>query len=191
MLRRTRGATLLTGLGLFAISGCGDRAAPVEGAEAVAAPATPRVMPAPEALAGAHVPTIDPTTMSAAEIDKVLGRGPRCTFQYTDRDKPVLAASASRNDSGPAPGVVKLNGNLVPLRSAEPGSQALLQGPAMVADGVLLKVTPLADTAVENNDGRRRWEANLRFELDRGLLVHYRGFYLCDASKSGFMNNPG
>ena len=160
---------LLVALG--ALAACGEGPAPDDVIDPVHAPEVARVMPAAEAINGAHIPTLDPATMVDAEIGKVLGPGPRCEFRYTSEGHPVLAASAAAGGEAPA-GVVKLNGHLVPLQREAADAQSI----ALRSGEVRLTVTPDGGEPLE--DARRR-EANAIFEVGSKLRVGYRGYYRC------------
>ena len=158
-------------LALVALAGCGERAAPDDETNPVHAAEIARITPANEALAGAHLPTLDPATLVDAEIEKVLGPGRRCEFRYTSEGRPVLAARGSSGNAAPD-AVVKLNGHLVPLSraSAEGGSLVL------IADNVRLTVTP---DGGEPTGGSGEREAEVVFEIGESLRVGYRGYYRC------------
>ena len=161
---------VLVALGVLAA--CGEDAAPDDVTEPVHSPEIARVLPAGEAIAGAHIPTLDPATMADAEIEKVLGPGPRCEFRYTSEARPVLAASAAAGGEAPA-GVVKLNGHLVPLqRESAEAARSIVLG----SDAVRLAVMP--DGGAPAGDARQR-EANALFEIGNSLRVGYRGYYRC------------
>ena len=173
-MRRSRqpggpAVAMLAALGWLAA--CGEDAAPDDVTEPVHSPEIARILPAGEAIAGAHIPTLDPATMVDAEIEKVLGRGPRCEFRYTSEGRPVLAARTAAGSEAPA-GVVKLNGHLVPLQRDTAGAQSIVLG----ADPVRMAVTP--DGGAAAADARQR-EANAVFEIGNGLRVGYRGYYRC------------
>lgn len=142
-----------------------------------------QVVPAPVAITTAEVATTDPQTMNAAEIGKVLGLGPMCGFAYTDGGDPVLALGPSPAGTAPV-GVMKLHGFLVELRPAAADSFGeLANGGILVAPGIRATVMPAPDEGGESEDGVRRFEATLRFELlqGQGLQVGYRGFYACSS----------
>ena len=160
---------VLVALGVLAA--CGEDAAPDDVTEPVHSPEIARILPAGKAIAGAHIPTLDPATMVDAEIEKVLGRGPRCEFRYTIEGRPVLAARTAAGGETPA-GLVKLNGHLVPLQRETAEAQSIVLG----ADPVRLAVMP--DGGVPAGNARQR-EANAVFEIGNGLRVGYRGYYRC------------
>ena len=82
-------AAMMLALGL--LSGCSENEAPDDELHPVKGPEVPRILPATEALSGAHIATVDPATMHEAEIRKALEPGTRYDFRYTTRGKPVLA----------------------------------------------------------------------------------------------------
>ena len=160
---------LVVALGLLAA--CENKDAPDDKTNPVSAPEIARVLPANEAIAGAHIPSLDPMTMVDAEIRKVLGPVPRCEFRYTSEGKPVLAATVASTSDAPD-GVVKVNGQLVELRqaSAEPGVLALAAG------SIRVTVTPKGG---EPTGHARQREADVIFEIGDRLRVGYRGYYRC------------
>jgi hypothetical protein len=158
--------------------GCSENEAPDDELHPVKAAEIARIVPAREALAGAHVPTLDPATMHEAEVRKALGAGSRCDFRYTSTGKTVLAISQSDATSGRA--VVKLNGHLVMLTQApqassgEPTVRFLL-----FADPIRITIDP--DQQAQNGErtNLRRREANMIFEIAQSLRVGYRGYLDC------------
>lgn len=151
---------------LAVLAGCGGNQAPDDNLAALHAPEIARIAPVSEALAGAHIPTLDPATMNDAEITKALGAGPLCEFRYTSDSRPVLAWKASPNSA--AAGVVKLNGHLVILESASTRNLVL------TAEPVRLTVNPDRE-----GTGPAVEEANVLFEVGSTLNVGYRGYYKC------------
>lgn len=151
--------------------------APDDVTRPVRPPEISRIVSAEEALAGAHIPTVDPATMNDAEIRKGVGDGPRCEFRYTSSGKPVLAL---RKDpaAGAIAGVVKLNGNLVQLQSANGGADGSDKSLAMTSAAVRATLTPLAAQQIDGRASERR-EMTLLFEIDTRLKVGYRGYYNC------------
>lgn len=136
----------------------------------------PEVVPLAEALDATVIATLDPGELAPAEADRVLGEGPGCAFRRTVESDPILVARAA-GERAAARGVMKLNGELVLLRSAsENGDEALLEGVTMVGDGVTMAVERLE----EAGDDALRWKADLVFALERGLTVGYRGYYDCE-----------
>jgi hypothetical protein len=155
----------------------GDGVAPEEIFEGDEAP--PQVVPLSEALEANVLPMLDPGEIDPAEADRVLGEGLGCIFARTVESDPILVARAPQ-DGGAAKGLMKLNGEFVRLHSAAgQGQEALERGPRMVAEGVSMKVSPLAGEEAEIVAGAQRRPADLVFELQRGLTVGYRGFYSC------------
>lgn len=136
----------------------------------------PEVVPLAKALDATVIATLDPGELAPAEADRVLGEGPGCAFRRTVESDPILVARAA-GERAAARGVMKLNGELVLLRSAsENGDEALLEGVTMVGDGVTMAVERLE----EAGDDALRWKADLVFALERGLTVGYQGYYDCE-----------
>lgn len=163
--------TLVFMLGIFA--GCSESDAPDDELNPVSVPEVARIVPASEALAGAQVPSLDPATMNAAEIEKALGTGPHCEFRYTNEGKPVLAVKAL-SDGNAAVGVVKLSGSLVILRAASASGDLVLQ-----AGEVHVALAPDLEEQVEEPDDAQAREATVVFEVGNSLRVGYRGYYKC------------
>ncbi|ESR23972.1 DUF305 domain-containing protein [Lutibaculum baratangense] len=140
---------------------------------------TPEVASLQEALSRTVIARLDPEPMPHAEADDVVPPdNPDCEFVRTAASDPILVARAGA--SGPAQGVMKLNGELIALRSeGSDGFDTLLAGPTMTADGVTMAVRHLPDEEPETENGRQEWKADLVFELEQGLTVGYRGFYRC------------
>lgn len=132
-------------------------------------PHAARLVSADEALAGANIPTLDPATMDAAEVARVLGPGPRCEFRYVSGGKPVLAIAAAPDAAAAA--VVKLNGDLVAL---EPGPAG--DGRTFAAGPIRLRLSDLPEA-----DDRPR-PATLTFRVAEPLRVGYGGYYVCPAA---------
>ena len=130
-------------------------------------PQTARLVSAEEVLAGANVPTLDPATMDAAEIARVLGPGPRCEFRYVSGGKPVLAVAAAPDAASAA--VIKLNGDLVALTASDP--RTFGAGP------VRLRLSDLPEAADAGRDGPS--PATLTFRAGQDLQVGYGGYYVC------------
>jgi len=169
----------MVALGLLA--GCNANEAPDDALKAIKAPEVARIVPASEALAGAHIPTVDPATMHEAEIREALEPGPRCNFRYTTSGKPVLAFNV-QSDGEASSGVVKLNGHLVVLKPASSAGAAEGNGEfRLLADPVHMAVIPDArNQAIESGNARRK-EANAMFEVGESLKVAYRGYLDCTA----------
>lgn len=153
------------------VTGCSGSAAS-DDAQAPA-PEAATVKAAAQALAGAQVPTLDPAVLNDAEIDKVIGEGPRCTFHYTSSGPAVLAASLAPGGA-PTAGVVKLNGSLVPLQRG-PGSTAEARSFILAAAPLRLSVQWWRDAPTPG----RRVPADLVFDVERQLKVGYGGFLAC------------
>lgn len=155
---------------LGVLAGCGDSDAPDDDLTAIHAPEVARIVPASEALAGAHIPTLDPASMNDAELGKALGAGPRCEFRYSSEGDTVLAWEAPTTGAGQ--GVVKLNGHLVMLRPASTGGRLLL-----VAGEIRLAIAPDRDRDGAAID--RLAEADVVLEVGTNLRAGYRGYYKC------------
>jgi hypothetical protein len=119
-----------------------------------------------DALSNTLISQLDLAPMPQAEADRVLGAPAPCAFNRSPETDPILWAS----EGGAA--AMKLNGVLVALE-AESGAQEAAA--TFSAPGTTVTVQPLGDEA----DWRQN--AELVFELDRGLSVGYRGFYGCEA----------
>lgn len=143
-----------------------------------------RVVPAREAITTANIAMTDLGELDEAEIERVLGRGPRCDFSYSRDAGPVLAASLPTDASGAGKGVVKLHGLLVETTArhtaAKPSSAS---GVTVSAEGMQVVVEPQAD-GTRSADGRSVREANARLHLDAGMSVGYGGFYRCGSGAS-------
>lgn len=170
-----RGGRSHLGLGIVLglLVGCSDSDLPDDDIQAVHAPEIVRIVPAGEAIAGAHLPTLDPGTMNEAEIRKALGDGPRCEFGYMSTGRPVLAMKALPA-GGAGDGVVKLNGHLVVL-APTPAGEAL----HLHADPIRLTLTPARGAEADEGDAREQQPADLILEIGSGLTAGYRGFYRC------------
>jgi hypothetical protein len=117
-----------------------------------------------DALSNTLISQLDLAPMPQAEADRVLAAGERCTFNRSPETDPVLWAD---RESGAA--AMKLNGVLVALEAGETETGEV----AFTATGATVTVRQLGEEA----DWRA--DAELVFELDRGLTVGYRGFYGC------------
>jgi hypothetical protein len=165
----------LAGLALaMGLAGCKDSERPGAELQPGRAQEEARIVPVEEALAGAHLPTLDPATMSDAEIRKALPSEAHCDFHYTSTGKPVLALEPL-SGGGAAHGVVKLNGNLVLLEPAADQQSGAPAGEVRLAAGeVRTTITSLGEDA-----GGSRREARMVFEVGDALRVGYLGYYGC------------
>lgn len=162
---------LLTPLAALLLTACGDPA-PGEGVKKpLMSDPPPEVVGAREAVNTPDIPTIDPQTLDAAEIDKVLGAGPRCIFAYTAESPPVVALQVTGDNAGE--GVVKIHGRLVKLAA----QRAEAGGFALSGDGMSVNIEPPA--AADDARPTELREADMLFELEQGLRVGYRGWYRC------------
>ncbi len=118
-----------------------------------------------DALDNTLIATLDPAPMPPAEADRILDEGPRCTFNRSPEDHPVLWAA----EDGSA-GAMKLNGVLVPLAADAATGRG---GGTFAAPGARITVRPLGEDA--------DWRANAEmvFALEQGPTVGYRGFWTC------------
>jgi hypothetical protein len=135
------------------------------------APETPVSVDA--ALDRPVIATLDAQDLTAQEIAAALPGPAACRFTRTAHSDPILATV-----SGPeGAGVMKLAGRLVRLSPAE-GAGDLLPGEGIVlqADGLAMEVVP--ETTPREGAGARR--ADLRFTLEEGLTVGYRGTWDCE-----------
>lgn len=163
--------------GALLLTACGDPA-PGEGIDfPKAMEPAPQIVSASEALNSANIPEVDLGTMDEAEIAKVIPPGPYCSFAYLKASPPVLAAAISGN--GTAVGVIKIHGRLVKVTAQEVRVEELADGAVFVTKGVRLEVTPDLNQDSTLDDGKRRWPADLIFELEQGLHVGYHGWYSC------------
>ena len=161
------------------LAACSGNEAPDDELRHIKPPEAARIMPAGEALAGAHVPTLDPATLHEAEIRKALASGPRCDFRYTSTGKPVLAIRLTAGESV-SEGVVKLNGHLIVLRpSSELRAGEATEGFLLLADPVRIRVSPDQKKQGVTQTGVERREANVTFELGEDLWAGYRGYLDC------------
>lgn len=160
------------------LAACGQNAAPDDEIQPARAPEIVRIAPAQEALASSVLSTLDLATMNEAQIRSVIGEGPRCEFRYTSAGKPVLAVDMRAGETI-ASGIVKLNGKLVVL-SPEPVDGPLAQKGEfqLAADTIRVTVAPLP-TQGQEQDGARRSEAKLIFEIGRDLRIGYGGYLTC------------
>lgn len=169
-------ARLALAVVLGGLAGCDDSGLPDDELQPARAPEIARIVPAGEALAGAHIPTLDPARMNDAEIQKALAGEVRCEFRYTSGGRPVLAVEALPNGAV-AEGVVKLNGSLVMLQpaAAEAGRDVPEGGFRLVAGDIRATIMPGIGPAP---DGEAR-EADMVFEVGESLRAGYRGYYSC------------
>lgn len=155
--------------------------ADITGEGGVERPATmddpvPEQVSAAEAVATPVVATMDPAPLTDADIETFGGTGQVCRFLRTKESNPILVAQPGSDGTR---GVMKLNGKLVELASEAKSLGELKTGVSMSTDGIVMNVTPVADTQAEIDDGISRQAANLVFELEQGLTVGYRGYLNC------------
>ena len=166
-------------LAIGLLAGCTQADAPDDDLQAIHPPEIARIASAGEALAGAHVPTLDPSTLNDAEIAKSLKEGPRCDFRYTTAGAPVLAVRMEPKGAAVS-AIVKLNGHLVPLEpapiesSSGPGDRLLI-----VSEPVRIVVQPDPAAPKSARPGIQRREADMIFEIGKMLRAGYRGYLDC------------
>lgn len=124
-----------------------------------------------DALNNTLISTLDPSPMSEAEADALVGRGSRCTFLRTAESDPVLWVSTDTGEGG-----MKLNGVLIELEGSGDVEDDDVR---LAAPGVTMTVRRLGDEASWRSD------AELVFALEHGLTVGYRGFWNCPPPSPG------
>jgi hypothetical protein len=174
----------LPALATALLIGCAESGAPDDARPHSPEPAT--VAAAAEALAGAHVPALDPASLNDAEIRKVIGSRPHCLFRYTSSGRPV-AVAASIPDGSLDVGVVKLNGRLVPLK-ADHGVPGLRGSFVLVSDPVRVTVQPYLPAPAE--PGEAPVDAQMVFEVGQALRVGYAGYAECRPAPAAAATNP-
>lgn len=174
---RAAGALLAV---LAVAGGCGRSDAPDDKVEPVHAPEIRRILPAEEAVAGAHLPTLDPVTLVEAEVAEAIGSGRRCEFRYTGAGGPVLAMSMAGEEEATR-GVVGLNGHLVLLEPAQGSAGEQPAGFLLRAGPIRATVAPVEGAEAEEVEGARRREAEMTFEIGDSLKAGYRGYLDCMA----------
>lgn len=154
-----------------------DNPAPGEGMpKPLAKGPMPEVVSANEALRSPDLTAVDPGTLNQAEVEKVLPSGPRCSYSYTEDSPPILVA-VPLMETPQAKGLVKLHSRLVEVRAQSvTGVESLAQGATFRTEGLSITIEPEGDAFAE------RTSANMKFQLDQGLLVGYRGWYDCSTS---------
>jgi hypothetical protein len=164
---------------IFALlSACGDPA-PGEGMGQAPMPdPMPELLGAREAVQLPDIPTIDPQTLEAAEVRKVLGTRSYCSFSYTAESPPVVAFSEPGQIKTTDKGLVKIHGRLVALsaQSVKPGIIYL------TAEGMKLEVSIAEPPGQGDANTVQHREADMHFELEQGLRIGYRGWYSCTAT---------
>jgi hypothetical protein len=166
-----RAALALIAPAALVLSGCSRDSRPDDDLSQIRPPQPIRVGDAAEAVSTSHIPTLDPATMTSAEISRLLGPGDHCVFRYTSGGKPVLAVRSSPGAA--AIGVIKLNGVLAPLRSEALGQRRL----AFTSQPVRLELELLEGGDFDTRGELR--EAELRFLVGKALEAGYRGYYGC------------
>ncbi|MHA6344297.1 DUF305 domain-containing protein [Roseivivax sp. CAU 1761] len=128
-----------------------------------------------EALASVELAGVDPAGLSPEDVETGLGQAAVCSFRRTNEGEAVLAMAGSE-------GVIKLSGTLVALAAdSAVGPATLDDGLRLTAEGTEVSVMPDPEADWQDEGGLRRAEAEIRFHLERGLTVGYRGFLDCAA----------
>ncbi|MEX1033650.1 MAG: DUF305 domain-containing protein [Cellvibrionaceae bacterium] len=137
------------------------------------------LLPAAEVINTADITRTDPATMEEMDISKVVATDQRCTFAYTAAGQAIFAAGPSA-DNDALRGVLKLHGNLLQLDAQTANSfEDLAGGASFTANLVRVEVTPLPGEEPIGENGEQHWPADLRFRLEQGAHVGYRGWYRC------------
>ena len=155
------------------VAACGQSAAPDDPTALPTEVAD--VRSAGEAVEGAHVPTLDPATLNDAEIGKIIGDRPHCTFRYTSSGRPVVVAGLNP-DGKVAAGLVKLNGHLVPLEPASASETSAGRGFRLAAPPLRLSVQRSNGASGAADE---QAAADMVFEVGQRLKVGYGGFLTC------------
>ena len=161
---------LAAGALVVLLAGCAQNIAPGEDPDAALGKSPAQVTPAAEMLAGADIATLDPHTLQADEIERVIGSGAHCAFRYTSSGGPVLAYRQAAG-ADEAAGVVMLNGELIALET-DPAAENVMV--ALGADRLHFALAPDGDAA-----GSVPTEATLVFEVGEDMRVGYRGYHTC------------
>ncbi|RDC74348.1 DUF305 domain-containing protein [Rhodovulum sp. 12E13] len=137
-------------------------------------PATPGPVSVDEALARPEIATLDAQDLTEGEIEAALGPAAGCRFVRTTRSDPILVTAGDAAERG----VIKLSGQTVVLTRADDAVAGPLpaEGIVMETDGLTLEIVP-ESTASETASAR---VADMRFVLDEGLTVGYRGTWECE-----------
>lgn len=122
-----------------------------------------------QALSRAELTKLDAEAMSPAEVRSGLSNEADCEFRRTTDSRPILATAGSG-------GLMKLNGRLIRLTDATGHGGRY---PAMVADGISMRVQPLAGAGDQDDPREGLVQADLLFDLEARLAVGYRGYVAC------------
>nr|WP_139232977.1 hypothetical protein [Halomonas korlensis] len=140
---------------------------------------SPEVVTAQEAINSPDIPAIDPQTMATAEMEKVLGDVPYCTYRYTIESPPILAISNTEQDQGYR-GVIKIHGRLVELSADQkPSYENLQEGLELSTEGLEMRVVLDVEGPV-SEESDEVIAAELHFSLEQGLNAGYLGWYRCE-----------
>jgi hypothetical protein len=180
MGKLSRVAPIMSGLTLAALAAsCGDASLPGDNANQPRSQEVARVVPAQEAVAGAHKPALDPHTMAVAEVNKVIGDGRRCEFRYTTAGAAAVGIGIAP-DGAATGGAVKLNGRLIALAPATAGGEPVQpRAIRLVAEPIRIKIEADRGDAWEPLAGVSRREATMTFKVSSDLRVDCRGYIDC------------
>lgn len=143
-----------------------------------------KIIPAQDAISGAEVRKLDPSTMRSSEIRNSLDAGARCEFKYSSWGDPVLALRMGQNGAAPSRGVLKLNGKLVMLDPL-PSTSGFEKGIELRADPVRVILSGISASGIVLRPGLGVQDADLLFEIGQELKVGYRGYLRCVSDGPG------
>ena len=149
---------------------------------ALGPPVQPEVVPASEAIRQAELASVDLAEIEAAEINKVLGAGPTCSFAYSRGAGPVAVARVTAGGPGASQGLIKVHGRLVELRARFATPEAGEGAPAisLQGEGIEVAIDLLDDAATSPVVEVQEAEGEAVLRLAAGLEVGYAGFVQCD-----------
>ena len=157
--------TILTAAGL-ALAGCNSNTAPGNDREAALeapAKAAPRVA-ASEALAGVATETLQPETMTPADLASLGGIKGRCVIRLTEVAAPSLVYGGGADNAE-----IKLNGKLITLPATGAGTYT--------DGGLTVAVTPVDAPA---KAGKRRETEMVVLLPGAKNELGFRGYSVCD-----------
>lgn len=167
--------TFLIALISIGILGCDGPSAPDVPTVSMADKPMPKIVSATEAIRTPVIPKLDPAPLDSAEIDKVLHKGLRCTFRYTAASPPIVAGTLA-GAAGNAEGVIKINGRLVKLISANSTNwQQLTSGAVFADEEIKIEIVPNS-----NKGTAKERVATMHFNIQPDFHAGYKGWYRCD-----------
>jgi hypothetical protein len=128
----------------------------------------PEVGTVQQALDNLLISRLDAAPLAEAEAQEVLEAAPSCRFNRSPEAEPILWTSGQDG-----PGVMKLNGVIIPLEAA---ADQQTQTPSWRADGLTMQVEE------RGKEADWRYNARLEFRLKQGLTVGYGGFWSCEGA---------